>query len=323
MRAPAPFDNSVYFAWVIRYRSAMDRDVLTHLPVVAAVARRRSFAAAAAELGMSPSAVSHAVRLVEERLKAPLFARTTRSVALTEAGEDFFARALPVLDQLAEAVEATRALKGVVSGTLRINAPRVALPMVLTELVVMLAARHPDLVVDVTCDDALTDIVAQGYDAGVRLGEMVAEDMVAVRLTPPIKAIMVASPAYLAAHGVPAHVSDLQAHNCINYRQASTGGTYAWELRERGKDVTVAVRGTARVSDSLFAIDLALAGVGIAYLFEPLVTEHLRDGRLVPVLPKAAIEEPGLFLYFPRRGSEAPKLRALIEAVRERRGRGP
>jgi DNA-binding transcriptional LysR family regulator len=184
--------------------------------------------------------------------------------------------------------EATRALKGVVSGTLRINAPRVALPMV------------------------LTDIVAQGYDAGVRLGEMVAEDMVAVRLHPAGEAIMV------AAHGVPSRVAELQAHNCINYRQASTGGTYAWELRERGKDVTVAVRGTARVSDSLFAIDLALAGVGIAYLLEPLVAAHLRDGRLVPVLPKAAIEEPGLFLYFPRRASEAPKLRALIEAARER-----
>lgn len=296
----------------------MDRDVLTHLPVVATVARRLSFAAAAAELGMSPSAVSHAVRLVEERLKAPLFARTTRSVALTEAGEDFFARTLPVLEQLAEAIEATRALKGVVSGTLRINAPRIALPMVLTDLVVILGVRHPDLVVDVTCDDALTDIVAQGYDAGVRLGEMVAEDMVAVRLTPPVKAIMVASPAYLAAHGVPAHVADLQTHNCINYRQGSTGGTYAWELRERGKDVTVAVRGTARVSDSLAAIGLALAGAGIAYLFEPLVADHLRDGRLVLVLPKAAIEEPGLFLYFPRRAAEAPKLRALIETARAR-----
>jgi DNA-binding transcriptional LysR family regulator len=298
----------------------MDRDVLTHLPVVAAVARRRSFAAAAAELGMSASAVSHAVRQVEERLKAPLFARTTRSVALTEAGEDFFARALPALQQLAEATEATRALKGVVSGTLRINAPRVALPMALTALVATLAARHPDLVVDVTCDDALTDIVAQGYDVGVRLGEMVAEDMIAVRLTPPVKAVMVASPDYLAAHGTPTRVAELQAHNCINYRQASTGGTYAWELRERGKDVTVAVRGTARVSDSLFAIDLALAGVGIAYLFEPLVAEHLRTGRLVPVLPKAAMPEPGLFLYFPRRASEAPKLRALIEAARERLG---
>ncbi|MEW5833506.1 MAG: LysR substrate-binding domain-containing protein [Pseudomonadota bacterium] len=298
----------------------MDRDVLTHLPVVAAVARRRSFAAAAAELGMSPSAVSHAVRLVEDRLKSPLFARTTRSVALTEAGEHFFARALPALQQLVEATEATRALKGVVSGTLRINAPRVALPMALTELVATLATRHPDLVVDVTCDDALTDIVAQGYDAGVRLGEMVAEDMVAVRLTPPVRAIMVASPGYLAVHGTPTRVAELQAHNCINYRQASTGGTYAWELRERGKDVTVAVHGTARVSDSLFAIDLALAGVGIAYLFEPLVAGYLRDGRLVPVLPKAAIEEPGLFLYFPRRASEAPKLRALIDAAREQLG---
>ncbi|WP_017462111.1 LysR family transcriptional regulator [Dyella ginsengisoli] len=298
----------------------MDRDVLTHLPVVAAVARRRSFAAAAAELGMSPSAVSHAVRLVEDRLKSPLFARTTRSVALTEAGEDFFARALPALQQLAEATEATRALKGVVSGTLRINAPRVALPMALTGLVATLATRHPDLVVDVTCDDALTDIVAQGYDAGVRLGEMVAEDMVAVRLTPPVRAIMVAAPGYLAAYGTPARVADLRAHNCINYRQASTGGTYAWELRERGKDVTVAVRGTARVSDSLFAIDLALAGVGIAYLFEPLVAGHLRAGRLVQVLPKAAMPEPGLFLYFPRRASEAPKLRVLIDAARERLG---
>ena len=119
----------------------------------------------------------------------------------------------------------------------------------------------------------------------------------------------------LAAHGTPTRVAELQAHNCINYRQASTGGTYAWELRERGKDLTVAVRGTARVSDSLFAIDLALAGVGIAYLFEPLVAEHLRTGRLVPVLPKAAMPEPGLFLYFPRRASEAPKLRALIEAL--------
>lgn len=320
MRAGVLFDNPVFSAWVIRYRAAMDRDVLTHLPVVAAVARRRSFAAAAAELGMSPSAVSHAVRLVEDRLKSPLFARTTRSVALTEAGEHFFARALPALQQLAEATEATRALKGVVSGTLRINAPRVALPMALTGLAATLATRHPDLVVDVTCDDALTDIVAQGYDAGVRLGEMVAEDMVAVRLTPPVRAIMVAAPGYLAAYGTPARVADLRAHNCINYRQASTGGTYAWELRERGKDVTVAVRGTARVSDSLFAIDLALAGVGIAYLFEPLVAWHLRAGRLVQVLPKAAMPEPGLFLYFPRRASEAPKLRVLIDAARERLG---
>jgi len=296
----------------------MDRDILSHLPVVATVARLRSFAGAGAELGMSPSAVSHAVRLVEERLKTPIFARTTRSVSLTEAGESFLARAVPALRQISEAAEAAQALKGRVTGTLRINAPRIALPMVMTDLVATISARHPDLVVDVTSDDGLVDIVALGFDAGIRLGEMIAEDMVAVRLTPPFQAIMVASPAYLAAKGEPGLIADLQHHNCINYRQVSTGGTYAWDLAENGKDVTASVRGTSRVSDSLFAIDLALAGVGIAYLFEPLVRRQLRAGELRWIMPEAAIEEPGLFLYFPRRASEAPKLRAFIDAARER-----
>jgi len=296
----------------------MDRDILSHLPVVATVARLRSFAGAGAELGMSPSAVSHAVRLVEERLKTPIFARTTRSVSLTEAGESFLARAVPALRQISEAAEAAQALKGRVTGTLRINAPRIALPMVMTDLVATISARHPDLVVDVTSDDGLVDIVALGFDAGIRLGEMIAEDMVAVRLTPPFQAIMVASPAYLAAKGEPGLIADLQHHNCINYRQVSTGGTYAWDLEENGKDVTASVRGTSRVSDSLFAIDLALAGVGIAYLFEPLVRRQLRAGELRWIMPEAAIEEPGLFLYFPRRASEAPKLRAFIDAARER-----
>lgn len=300
----------------------MDRDILSHLPVVAAVARLRSFAGAGAELGMSPSAVSHAVRLVEDRLRTPIFARTTRSVTLTEAGAGFLARAEPALRQIAEAAEAARALKGIVTGTLRISAPRVALPMAVTDLVARLSRRHPDLVVDVASDDALLDIVAEGYDAGIRLGEMIAEDMVAVRLTPPFRAIMVASPAYLAARGEPRAIAELQRHNCINYRQASTGGTYAWDLADGGKDVVAAVRGTARVSDSLFALELALAGVGIAYLFEPLVRQRLRAGDLRQVLPEAAIEEPGLFLYFPRRGAETPKLRALIAAARERRAEG-
>jgi DNA-binding transcriptional LysR family regulator len=295
----------------------MDRDILSHLPVVAAVARLRSFAGASAELGMSPSAVSHAVRLVEDRLRTPLFARTTRSVALTEAGESFLSRAEPALRQIAEAAEAAQALKGMVTGALRISAPRVALPMVLTELVARLSRRHPDLVVDVGSDDALVDIVAAGFDAGIRLGEMIAEDMVAVRLTPAFKAIMVASPTYLTAHGEPRSIADLRRHNCINYRQASTGGTYAWDLAEGGVDVTVAVRGTVRVSDSLFALELALAGVGIAYLFEPLARQRLRAGELRWVLPAAAIEEAGLFLYFPRRAAEAPKLRAFITAARE------
>jgi DNA-binding transcriptional LysR family regulator len=313
------FDNVVYIKWIMRYRSVMDRDILSHLPVVAAVARLRSFAGAGAELGMSPSAVSHAVRLVEDRLRTPIFARTTRSVALTEAGAGFLARAEPALRQIVEAAEAAQAQTGIVTGTLRISAPRVALPLVLTDLVALLARRHPDLVLDVASDDALVDIVAEGFDAGIRLGEMIAEDMVAVRLTPPFRAIMVASPGYLAARGEPGSIAELQRHNCINYRQASTGGTYAWDLAEGGKDLAAAVRGTVRVTDSLFALDLALAGVGIAYLFEPLARARLRTGALREVLPDAAIEEPGLFLYFPRRAAEAPKLRAFIVAAREGR----
>lgn len=294
----------------------MDRDILQHLPVVAVVARRRSFAAAAAELGLGASAVSHAVRMVEDRLRTPLFARTTRSVSLTEAGEAFLARALPALDAIQEAAEATQALKGRVTGVLRLNAPRVALPLVLVDLLHELAGLHPDLTVEVTTEDALVDIVAGGYDAGIRLGEMIAEDMIAVRLTPPFKAIMVASPAYLATAAPVSTLDDLKAHNCIGYRQASTGGTYTWEVLDGGRDSAVATRGTARVTDPLLALDLALAGVGIAYLFEPLVRRHIREGALRWLLPESAIEEPGLFLYFPRRASEAPKLRAFIDAAR-------
>lgn len=294
----------------------MDRDILQHLPVVAVVARRCSFAAAAAELGLGASAVSHAVRMVEDRLRTPLFARTTRSVSLTEAGAAFLAHALPALDAIHEAAEATQALKGRVTGVLRINAPRVALPLVLVDLLHELAGLHPDLTVEVTTEDALVDIVAGGYDAGIRLGEMIAEDMIAVRLTPPFKAIMVASPAYLATAAPVATLDDLKAHNCIGYRQASTGGTYAWEVLDDGRDSAVATRGTARVTDPMLALDLALAGVGIAYLFEPLVRRHVREGALRWLLPDSAIEEPGLFLYFPRRATEAPKLRAFIDAAK-------
>jgi DNA-binding transcriptional LysR family regulator len=298
----------------------MDRDTLNHLPVVVAVARHRSFAAVAAEMGLSPSAVSHAVRVVEGRLRTALFRRTTRSVSLTEAGEAFLRRATAALTALEEAVEEIQALHGRVTGVLRINAPRVSMPMVMTDLVAELSRRHPELVVEVTSEEALVDIVAEGYDAGVRLGEMIREEMIAVRLTPPFSAVMVASPAYLKRAGEPSSLTDLQSHNTIGYRQASTGGIYAWDVIDAGQPVAIEVRGTARVTDPLFALELALSHVGIAYLFEPLVRAHIRAGRLRWILPEAAIEEPGLFLYFPRHVVDAPKLRAFIQAAKERLG---
>jgi DNA-binding transcriptional LysR family regulator len=295
----------------------MERDLLPHLPVVLAVARRGGFAAAAAVLGMSPSAVSHAVRTLEDRLGAPLFARTTRSVALTQAGESLVASAGPALDEIQETMERLRSAGGKAAGLLRVNAPRAALPIAITPIVTRLAARYPDLVVEIASDDALTDIVAAGFDAGVRLGGMIAQDMIAIRLTPPFQAILVASPSYLEAKGEPKSIGDLARHNCIGFRLPSSGGIYAWELLQGGEDVSVEVKGSTLVSDPTYAREIALAGVGIAYIFEPLVRAEIADGRLRAILPEAAVEEPGLFLYYPRRASNAPKLRAFIEVARE------
>src|SRR5919109_1007882 len=227
----------------------MDRDLLSHLPVIVTVARRGGFAAAAAELGMSPSAVSHAVRLVEERIGQPLFARTTRSVALTEAGEALVGTVGPALQDITERMERIRAVKGRASGLLRINASRVAFPLALTPIVAAMAERYPDVTVEIFADERLSDIIGEGFDAGVRLGEMIAEDMVAVRLTPPLQAIVAASPAYIGRQGRPKSLADLARHNCIGYRQMRSGALYRWDLSDGGKDVVVKTRGTAIVTD--------------------------------------------------------------------------
>src|SRR5712691_2114184 len=262
----------------------MRRDLLSHLPVVRAVAECGGFAAAASRFGMSPSAVSHAVKTVEEQLGLPLFARTTRSVSLTEAGSSFLA----------------------------------AIGLALTAIMAEMARRHPDLRTELAIDDSLVDIVSGEFDAGIRLGEMIAADMIAVRLTPPFKAILVAAPCYLEARGEPRSIADLASHNCVAFRLATGGGIYAWGLKdEEGADVSVRVRGTVVTSDPLYTVDLALAGLGIAYVFEPLVRAQLREGRLRWLMPETSVEQPGLFLYFPRGASEAPKLRAFIDAVRD------
>lgn len=301
----------------MRYASAMHRDLLSHLPVVLAVARRRGFAAAASELGISASNVSHSVRTVEERLGTPLFARTTRSVALTTEGEAFVATLMPALQDIDAVWDQLRAKKTGASGLLRINMSRVALPLAIRPIMTAMVDRYPDVTVEAYIDDGLTDIVAAGFDAGVRLGEMIAEDMVAVRLTPPFQAIVAAAPSYLERRGAPASVADLASHDCIGFRQIAGGGLYRWDLQENGRDVQVDVGHAAIVNDALSAVDLGLAGLGLIYVFEPLVREHLAAGRLKQVLPEASIEEPGLFLYFPRRAAMAPKLRAFIDCARD------
>jgi DNA-binding transcriptional LysR family regulator len=283
---------------------------------VVAVARQRSFALAAAELGMSPSAVSHAVRTVEDRLGAPLFARTTRSVSLTEVGARFLARVESALADIGKAAEGLTAEAGEVSGLLRINAPRIVLEMALTPVLAKLAWQHPKLTVEIFANEALIDIVAQGFDAGIRLGEAVQQDMIAVRLTQPFNAILAASPAYLDAKGAPKRIADLHGHNCIGYRFVGSGGIFEWELTDGKKITTIKTSGTALVTDATHAIDLALAGVGITYTFEPLARRYIREGRLKWLMPQTAVRQGGLYLYYPQRASMAPKLRAFIDVAK-------
>ncbi len=295
----------------------MDRDLLTHLPIITAVARRGGFAAAASELNMSASAVSHAVRLVEERLGQPLFARTTRSVALTEAGKSLIGTIAPALQDIHERIERIKAVRGRPSGLLRINASRICLPLAVTRVISAMAERYPEVEVEIFSDERLTDIVAEGFDAGIRVGEMIAQDMVAVRLTPPFRSIVVASPGYIGRFGRPNSLRDLSSHNCIGYRLIRSGGLYQWEFDEDGRNVAVTVSGRAIVTEAHSAVELALAGVGLAYVFEPLVAAEIASGRLVQLLGNYAVTEAGLFLYFPRRAELAPKLRAFIDTVRQ------
>src|ERR1700758_3721801 len=233
----------------------MDRDLLGHLPIIVCVARHRSFAAAATELGMSPSAVSHAVRSVEDRLGIPLFARTTRSVSLTETGARFIGGVEPALTDIGKTVEGLTAERGEVIGLLRIDAPRVVLDMALTRILAKLAQQHPRLVVEVRTGQTSVDIVAQGFDAGIRIRRAIQQDMVTTRLTGPFKVILVASRDYLDSRGAPKSIADLHQHNCIGIRSVLSGAIFDWELIDAKKPTAVKTSGTALVSYYLKTTD--------------------------------------------------------------------
>jgi DNA-binding transcriptional LysR family regulator len=295
----------------------MDRDLLGHLPIVVCVARHRSFAAAAADLGMSPSAVSHAVRSVEDRLGMPLFARTTRSVSLTEAGSRFVGGVEPAVRDIGNVVEGLTAERGEVTGLLRIVAPHSVFDMALTRILANLARQHPRLTVEIRTGLIQEDIVAQGFDAGVSIRRTIQQDMVTTRLTGAFKVIPVASRDYLDARGTPKAIADLHLHNCIGIRSVLFNAILDWELIDGNKTIAVKTSGTALVTDMTEALSLALAGIGIAYVFEPLARPHLREGSLKWLLPQMAAELDGLFLYYPKRASLAPKLRAFIDVARK------
>jgi DNA-binding transcriptional LysR family regulator len=296
----------------------MDTTPLPQLQVFLVVARLRSFSGAARELGVTRSAVSQSVRQLEEQLRVVLLTRTTRSVALTDAGRKLVETAGPGLAQALAAVKELSAQPGEIVGTLRLSVPRAAVPHVIEPVLPTFRARHPRVEVEVVLEERLVDIVAGGYDdAGVRLSEVIQRDMVQVRLTDSFRFVVVGAPEYLAQRGVPQRPEDLLRHECITFRSPTTGALYAWELERGRKTWRVPVRGGVITNDGLLCASMARLGLGLAYAFEPMVMEDLRSGRLQRVLEPYAPTVPGYFLYFPSRAQRTPALRAFVDTARE------
>jgi DNA-binding transcriptional LysR family regulator len=299
----------------------MIKDDFAGLTVLLAVADRRSFTAAAAELGVTPSAVSQTVTALEARLRVRLLQRTTRSVGLTEAGERLVARLRPALAEVNASLEVVDALRDRPAGVLRLNVPHVASRGILEPLLAPFLAAYPEIHVDVAVDDGIADIVAQGFDAGIRLGETLDREMIAVRITELERAAVVGSPAYFAARGKPRHPRDLHAHACINWRRITGRDIYKWEFTESGRDFDIAVRGRVTCNDIDLMVRLAQDGVGLAYLLESTVRAHLDGKRLVRVLDAFCPPFPGLYLYYPSRRHVPAKLQALVDFLKARRRR--
>jgi DNA-binding transcriptional LysR family regulator len=282
-----------------------------------AVARRRSFAGAARDLGVSTSALSQSVRQLEARLGVTLLTRTSRSVALTDAGQRLLEHAGPAVEQALESLRTASARPGEITGRVRLSVPAAAVPLVLARLLPRFAERHPKVEVEAYVENRFVNVVAEGLDAGIRLSEAIERDMVQVRLTDPGRFVVAAAPAYLARRGTPQEPRDLLEHECICIRASSAAARYAWEL-ERGKKAwRVPVQGSVTTNDPELMRLLAVAGVGLLYAFEPQVADELRRGSLRLVLESYAAAVPGFFLYFPSRAQVSPALRAFVGVARD------
>jgi DNA-binding transcriptional LysR family regulator len=281
------------------------------------VARHRSFRRAAAELAVTPSAMSQAVRALEARVGAPLFTRTTRSVGLTEAGERFLSRAKPAFEELVAASAAARELGQRPAGLLRLAVPRAVVPILLEPLIASFCKAYPDIQVEIAASEQLVDLAAGGFDAGIRLGQFIAADMVAVRLTRPFRFVIVGSPDYLRRRQRPERVGDLRAHACLRMRR-SNGSIAAWSLRNGNQTVEAIVTGPFIANDFPTLLGAAIEGVGLAQVPEPIAAAAIRAGKLAPVLEPLAPIAPGVFLYYPSRHQMMPKLRAFIDHVKSR-----
>ena len=273
---------------------------------------------AAAKLGVSQSALSHTIRGLEARLGLRLLARTTRSVAPTEAGERLLRALGPRFDEIEAELAGLGELRDKPAGTIRITSGEHAAEAILWPALAKLLPRYPDIKVELNIDYGLTDIVAERYDAGVRLGEQVAKDMIAVRIGPDFRMAVVGAPSYFARRPKPKHPQDLTAHDCINIRLPTYGSIYTWEFEKRGRALKVRVEGQLVFNNIALRVNAALAGLGLAYLSEDQVQEHVAEGRLVRVLGDWCSPFSGYHLYYPSRRQAAPAFAVLVEALRYR-----
>lgn len=296
----------------------MKRDELGDLVVFLAVAEERSFTRAAARIGTSQSSLSHTIRRLEERMGVSLLTRTTRNVVPTEAGEELARTLRPALNEIQSRLDSIAALRQKPAGTIRITSSRYATDRILMPVVTRLMADYPDLKVEISVDQKLTDLVAERFDAGVRLGEQVEKDMIAVRIGPEIRMAVVGSPAYFEKHPKPGTPHDLTQHACINLRLPTLSGLYAWEFEKNGRPLNVRVDGQFTCNDVPPIVQAAVDGLGLACLPDNQFGSHIEEGRLVRVLEDWCPPFPGYHLYYPSRRQPSPVFEMLVNALRFR-----
>src|SRR5829696_8415181 len=296
----------------------MIRETLSDLVAFIAVAREGSFTKAAVQLGVSQPALSHTLRSLEARLGVRLLNRTTRSVAPTEAGERLLRRIEPPFAQIEGTLTALTELRDKPAGIVRITATQHAAETVLWPRLSAVMRSYPDITVELVTDEGLTNIVSERFDAGVRVGEFVEKDMIAVRIGPEMRQAIVGTPDYFKTHPVPKRPEDLTGHRCINLRRVTRGGYFPWEFEKRGREINVRVEGQLAVNSLELARSAALDGVGLAYLPEDLVEEHVKKKQLVQVLEDWCEPFPGYHLYYPSSRQHAPAFAVVLEALRFR-----
>lgn len=296
----------------------MPRENINDLLAFRAVARERSFTRAAAQMGVSPSALSRTIRALEERLGVRLLTRTTRSVAPTEPGDRLLTVIGPHFDEIEAGLTALNVLRDKPAGTIRINATDHAIETVVWPRIKPVMLEYPDIHVELIADIGMVDIVAEGFDAGVRIGEQVAKDMIAVRVGPNMRMTVVGAPAYFASRKQPRTPHDLATHDCINLRLPTLGGLYAWEFEKRGRTLNVRVEGRLVFNHPDLIIQAALDGFGLAYVLEDRVAEHVAEGRLLRVLEDWCEPYAGYHLYYPSRRQQSPAFAVVLEALRFR-----